>query len=518
MRLSEKLLIAQTALIVGFASWAFGGRVSWASVWIIAIAAGGLIPLLLSFHEERRETQQRSQVPPRCQGTVFSWRLVPWLILAALIVISFFNGSYRGGAPESGGGLILREHIEWLPSTVFPARTAESFGTLAAPLFQGLLVFQVAQGRRTLRLLLVPVCANALLLAVVGTFFHLLGSDRILDFHFSPNPFFFATFVYKNHWAAFCLLAICASLGLFFHGFARRQHAARATRNSPLPFFVAAPILLALTIPLAGSRSGTGLLFLIFVAVIAKVGGQLLRRADMSSQRKRIAAALLTAAFAGVVGYGYALAETSIQGGLRTTEQQVQAYLEFDQLEDRFYISRDTWNMAAAKPAYGWGLGSFPLVIPAYQGDEFRDPETGEISRYFVDAHNDWLQFLSEIGWLGLILLLAPPFLIFCRYFARGAANAFSRWLLFGCGLVLTYAIFDFPFQNPAVFLLFSILFAAAMRYGLIEQRPRLARGAPESGPARPPRHSVCLTNRSHEALAFREKPPYYHPHQIVPP
>lgn len=471
--------MAQAVVLVGFASWAFGGRVSWAPDWIVVLAAAGAVPLLLSFWEARRAQGQSPTPGGGCERKCRGWILLPWVILAILLAISLFNPSYRAMAPDSGGGLALREHIQWLPSTVSTGRTAGSFRLLGAILFQAVVVSCVAQRRRALRLLLVLLCANALLLAVAGTAFHLLGEGKIAGLYASPNPFFFATFVYKNHWAAFSLLAVSASLALLFKGLDERQQAARRTRHTPLPFFVAVPILLAPTIPLAGSRSGTALLLVLFAGAVARGVSRMMRRPEMPVWQKRLAAVGCMAAVSVLVAVYYDLAGPSIARDIRKTEEQFQGYRESDRLEDRFYIFRDTWGMAAAKPVYGWGLGSFPLVIPAFQGKEFRDGNTGEINRHFVDAHNDWLQFLAEIGWVGVILLLATPLLAFYLYLVHGAANAFSRWAFFGCSLVLVYAIIDFPFQNPAVFLLFSILFASAARYGLLEQRLRAGREAP---------------------------------------
>ena len=66
---------------------------------------------------------------------------------------------------------------------------------------------------------------------------------------------------------------------------------------------------------------------------------------------------------------------TEVSGGMRST------------------IDRDALHMFRNKPVLGWGLGTFPTVYP-----QFRSFYTN----FFVnEAHNDYLQLLTEMGLLG---------------------------------------------------------------------------------------------------------------------
>ena len=52
------------------------------------------------------------------------------------------------------------------------------------------------------------------------------------------------------------------------------------------------------------------------------------------------------------------------------------------------------------KPIWGWGLGTYRFVIndsDRYLGNEHEYA--------FVHAHNDWLQYMAEVGMVGFILL-----------------------------------------------------------------------------------------------------------------
>ena len=52
-------------------------------------------------------------------------------------------------------------------------------------------------------------CINALVLSIIGFVYKIAGSSKILG-HFEPADarYFFSTFTYKNHWGAFCILAL----------------------------------------------------------------------------------------------------------------------------------------------------------------------------------------------------------------------------------------------------------------------------------------------------------------------
>jgi hypothetical protein len=454
-RTSEKLIVAQTALAVGVASWAFGGGIWWAPALVAAVVCLCVIPLALSFREDRL-------------SFAAAWPLLPWAGLLAVMAFSLANPSYRPMAPEEGVGFVLAEHWEALPSTVSPARTVEIGGLMAAILLQGVAVFRCLNRRRSVRLLLGLLCLNTLALALFGTVRHLLGAERI--FGQEVPGYFFATFIYKNHWSAFALLSLCAAIGLLFHYRSDPPAQRGRSRNNPMFLFVAATALIALTVPLKQSRSGTVLLLVVLLALALRAVFAALASRRLSFGGRVGAAAGLAAAIGGFVWFGYTLAEPAVRGGIRRTEQQVSAYVERDQPDVRVHIARDTWTMAQAAPLWGWGAGSYPLVMPAYLGAEFRSRRTGELTQLAIDAHCDWLQFLAELGWVGFGLLLLTPASATVLYVAKGRGSPVSRWTLFGCGLILVYAIGDFPFQNPAVFLLFSVTAAAALKHGHLER------------------------------------------------
>jgi len=128
----------------------------------------------------------------------------------------------------------------------------------------------------------------------------------------------------------------------------------------------------------------------------------------------------------------------------------------------RMKIDRDALSMFRRKPVLGWGLGTFPVVYP-----QFRSFYTN----FFVnEAHNDYVQLLTETGLLGFGVM-AWFLLLFYRHGVRkigawtsSVTSAVSLACLLGCTGILVHSFFDFNLQipaNAALFYVFCTLGAA---------------------------------------------------------
>ncbi len=109
-------------------------------------------------------------------------------------------------------------------------------------------------------------------------------------------------------------------------------------------------------------------------------------------------------------------------------------------------------------PLLGTGLGTFASVYPAYD-------DSGRSVRY-SHAHNDYLEFLSELGVMGLILLLGGLAFIVVTSFLiwRVRRHPEVKGLALG-GIVaivaiLIHSITDFNLHIPANMVLFTVILA----------------------------------------------------------
>ncbi|MCF8084744.1 MAG: O-antigen ligase family protein [Deltaproteobacteria bacterium] len=163
------------------------------------------------------------------------------------------------------------------------------------------------------------------------------------------------------------------------------------------------------------------------------------------------------------------------------------ASIGFDRIMERFFqiesgaegrmdIWAQTWDMVKDHP-FGVGLGNFQVLEPVYV-----DPGRPGIS--YRLAHNDYLQFLVEAGWVGALALVAGFFLFLIRSIRRVRRIGFevgrSRLMvsigaLAGLCSMAFHGFFDFNFQIPAN-QVFFVLLLALVEAGLWPERARSRR------------------------------------------
>ena len=128
----------------------------------------------------------------------------------------------------------------------------------------------------------------------------------------------------------------------------------------------------------------------------------------------------------------------------------------------RLSIDRDALRMFRDKPVLGWGLGTFPVVYP-----QFRSFYTN----FFVnEAHNDYLQLLSEMGILGFAVMAWFLIVLYRRAVSKigdwtfDVGGAVTLACTLGFTGILVHSLFDFNLQVPANAALFYVLCTIACR------------------------------------------------------
>src|SRR5436190_939790 len=82
--------------------------------------------------------------------------------------------------------------------------------------------------------------------------------------------------------------------------------------------------------------------------------------------------------------------------------------------EGRWPIAQNTVHLIAAYPLFGSGLGTYYPALLRYQ--------THGLTFAWIEAHNDYLQLLSELGVIGFLI----PAMLLCAVFARATRTAAS--------------------------------------------------------------------------------------------
>lgn len=457
--LIERVILLHVVIMVVGTAWAFGGQAP--GIRTVLPYWGTLGIALFLAAATRRELRGPAErfTPLR--------DLWPLLLFDVLVGASCCNQAFKSLVREGETFFVVADPPwPWLPSSARPDLTAHALWLLNGIVLSCYNLALVVPRRRTLRLVLLVLAANGALLAVFGTFQKLSGADG-LWFGLVPSPqkFFFSTFVYHNHWAAFTLLNLAAALGLFFH-FLRRG-SERGAWHSPALALALVALVLVVAIPLSASRSGTALAGLCLLAALVHFLTQLVRE-----RRARAASVTLpvTALVAGVVVALAAVAylgQDVIRQRAALTVEQIGRMRTEDRLDTRLELYRDTWRMAADKPWCGWGLDTYGDVFRIY--NTFPTPVQGGFKPYYREAHNDWLQALAETGFIGTILIGLAGLVPLWRTPWRGSRSPLPRYLLGGCALILLYATFEFPFANPSVMMSFWTSLFVARRYATLD-------------------------------------------------
>lgn len=441
---SAVLLTAQTLLVVVVSAWAGGGRLSWAPPVLLALTALTL-PLWLL---RRREG-----------GPARGLALLPAALWVLFIALALLNPSH-GRAPD-GSWHERAGWVRWLPTTVDREHTLAGALPWLAALVQGGALAGLGLPTRAARFLWGGVALNGFALAATGAVFQFAGADQMLGALAVPEPtYFFATFFYKNHWAAYGALGGIAGGALALADW-REALAGRPAARGRVLFFGGAALLTLCTLPLPGSRAGLVLAVLLIGAFAARAGLTLWCETEGDPAAGRWGAGFLLMLVLVIAGFGAHFYAERGRADWTRTQAQLARHAAGGMLDLRVELSRDTWRMARARPVFGWGCGCYEIVFPVFQGDYLRDAQ-GRATARFEFAHNDWLQVLAENGIAGAALLLSAAGLLARRTW--GAAGRAGRWALGGAAVVAVYAWIDFPFHNPAVLLLWTVLVASAGR------------------------------------------------------
>jgi len=279
----------------------------------------------------------------------------------------------------------------------------------------------------------------------------------------------FGPFINRHHFAGYMELTIALPLGLVFAG-------AIAREKMILYLFVAGMMGVALV--MTASRGGiislvAEILFLITTTAIWRKRSH--RRHRKSSRIKRIAAragmatALLVSLFLGVV----------MLGGEFSINRFIDSVNTDDPTTGRAHFWSVTLNIIKAHPYVGTGLGSFGVIYTQY------DTRNGLFR--LEQAHNDYLQILSDAGVVGAVLGLGFVVLLFYKAIQRAkSADDFRRGValagLSGCFGVLVHSFFDFTLHTTSNALLFLVLAALATVNGRVEVAPKKRRRKSSGG------------------------------------
>ncbi len=438
-------------------TWAFGGNADWVRT---PISVWGSLGILITLVSTLPGNRRRSGF----QGTLL-WCL-PVVGLNVLVALACLTPGLRELSYQ-GGSYITGAHVPWWrPSTADVGLSLRSLWLFDGVYFSTLNIALLVGRRRTVRKILGVAVVNALALSVFGTVQKLVDSTGIYFGSVkSPQSYFFASFVYDNHWGAFMLLMIGSCIGLV-------QRYSRGNRGGGFlkgPAFagIVAVAIMAITVPYSGSRACSALLAVLLLVTAARVLPSWIRRARHEGPESVGTIGIVVAVVVlGAAGLWYVAGDVIEARVVKTRDQVSQMHLHGSP-SSRPILYGDTVSMAKARPAFGWGMGTFPRVFSLFNTQV---SPIDHIPVVYHDAHSDWLQSASEIGLVGT-LMIGLGVLLPLRSALKARSGSIPVSLFTACSLVAAYAWVEFPFGNVAVVLAWWMCFFCAVQYLRISAR-----------------------------------------------
>ncbi|MBA2380012.1 MAG: O-antigen ligase family protein [Blastocatellia bacterium] len=255
----------------------------------------------------------------------------------------------------------------------------------------------------------------------------------------------FGSFVNRNNFAAIMEMTIPIPLGLLFVG---------AIAKDKRLLYITAIALMGVALVLSGSRGG-------LVAMFAQIVLLVLMTAEFKKGRALAVKLALSVLLVGAIVGG-----SMFVGGESSLTRIAESGQTEDVTTNRGHIWSVTLRTIADSMPFGTGLGAYAVAYTRH--DTYSGMERVE------QAHNDYLQVVSDAGVPGL--LLGGLFLFLLVRLGRQAIqveNVYRRGVALGafagCFAILVHSIFDFVLHTTAVAVMFlmliAILVAALRRY-----------------------------------------------------
>jgi len=232
-----------------------------------------------------------------------------------------------------------------------------------------------------------------------------------------------------------------------------------------------AAAVMASTIFLSGSRGG----MIALLVQLAFLGTFLVRR-----KKSRTMAFAMTGFLVVVIGLAVWLGGSELGNRLISIRSEASTEISGG---TRLAIVRDSVKMWAARPLLGWGLGNFPEVYPQYRSF---------YTNLFVNqAHNDYMQLLTEMGALGFVTMLWFLAIVFYQAVKKlgnwtsNINGALTLAAVLGCVGILVHSLVDFNLQipaNAAFFYVLCTLCAMEPRFPLLHHRSSFRRPSNSAG------------------------------------
>jgi O-antigen ligase len=130
--------------------------------------------------------------------------------------------------------------------------------------------------------------------------------------------------------------------------------------------------------------------------------------------------------------------------------------------DTRAIVAGDVSSIIRDHLIFGTGLGTFQYIYPAYQADAIKPGR-------FLHAHNDWLQYFSETGVVGALLLILFLITVFhasirILTYADRVTRLMTYGFLFSLVSIMVHSLFDYSLHKTPILLTASFAVGSLLR------------------------------------------------------
>lgn len=345
-------------------------------------------------------------------------------------------------------------NTEFISFSLIPAHTLREGLALLSYFLLGFLIVRTVTERRQLIRIFYVLIGMGTFQALYGLFELYNKNPRILFYEkmYSLDSVT-GTFVNRNHFSGYMEMIIPLAVGLMvarvdfpsLMDLRWRDRFLRLSEKKWAMSFLVSLGILVMSVAVVFSKSRSGLFLVVFSFIL--FFGLMLQFFRGTEDQKKKTKKIIAIAFLAIVFL-------SLYIGIEATIER----FALDKLlrEGRPTYWANTAEIFKDNPLVGTGLGTFPSLYP--------DREEGETLIRLYHAHNDYLEYLSELGIVGMLLLLGGILYMLVKSFLVWRGRRQSGIKALGLGgivaivCILIHSLTDFNLHIPANMLLFSVV------------------------------------------------------------
>ena len=389
-----------------------------------------------------------------------------------------FKNLYKDKFSSNNNGYILLEDINskiensisfYLPTTPLNhSKIWPNFIFFISQILVGLVTYSSFSSKASIRKFLIYIAVSGVLLSVIGiiqktNYIPSENQKEIFGIWDTPEPrYFFSSFTYKNHWSSYIILIISVLLSLLSRKFLLFRN---KFSMIIFLFFLLGLFITILTLPHSGSRSGC----VILILVLLFTSLNLLRNKYFKYHKQKILTVLTTSIIVFIIGFFLSS---------KTTKEMLTntiSVIEKKGAPLRIMLWKDLCRQISSKTFWGYGYDSYRQINSIFQSRIVREERAiGLINAHkpytplVAHGHCDLLEWISEFGWIGFIILPLPCILLILRmiFFSN---SVLSQTIAIGTLCFVIYCCVDFPTRTPACLVQFSVILGLASKYSKLK-------------------------------------------------